>query len=136
MQQFPKHFSRQDFGDDFKWGVAISAVQNEGAALVDGKGKSIWDVFAAQKGRIKDRSHALVAADFYNRYTEDIFLARELGFSVFRFSISWTRLIPQGTGAINDAGIAFYHRVIDTCLQAGLTPYVTLYHWDLPHALE
>ncbi|PUZ30613.1 beta-glucosidase [Chitinophaga costaii] len=136
MHQFPQHFTRQDFGDNFKWGVAISAFQNEGAALVDGKGKSIWDVFSTQKGKIKDRSHAQTATDFYNRYTTDIFLARQLGFSIFRFSISWPRLIPGGTGAINNSGIAFYHRVIDTCLQAGLIPYVTLYHWDLPHALE
>lgn len=136
MHQFPEQFTRQDFGDDFKWGVAISAVQNEGAATLDGKGRSIWDVFSQQKGKIRDRSHPLIATDFYNRYREDIRLAKELGFSVFRFSISWTRLIPLGTGAINDAGIAFYHRVIDACLETGLEPYVTLYHWDLPQALE
>ncbi|WP_143307852.1 GH1 family beta-glucosidase [Chitinophaga vietnamensis] len=136
MQQPAIPFTRKDFGDDFLWGVTISAFQNEGAFLEDGKGPSIWDTFTNRKGKIKDKSHAQVACDFYTRYTQDILLAKLLGFSVFRFSLSWSRIMPKGTGAVNQAGIDFYHRVIDACLELGLEPYVTLYHWDLPQALE
>jgi beta-glucosidase len=136
MQQFTAPFNRHDFGDDFLWGVTISAFQNEGAFEKDGRGKSIWDTFAQRKGKIKDGTHARIATDFYHRYRQDLLLAKQLGFSVFRFSISWTRILPKGTGGINPAGIAFYHRLIDACLELGLQPYVTLYHWDLPQALE
>lgn len=136
MEQFSAPFSRHDFGENFLWGVTISAFQNEGACDADGKGKSIWDEFTAKKGKIKDGTNALVTVDFYNRYREDIELVKKMGFQVFRFSISWPRILPMGTGSVNPAGIAFYHRVIDACLEAGLIPYVTLYHWDLPHALE
>lgn len=136
MEQFSSPFSRHDFGENFLWGVTISAFQNEGACDADGKGKSIWDEFTAKKGKIKDGTNALVTVDFYNRYREDIQLVKKMGFQVFRFSISWPRILPMGTGSVNPAGIAFYHRVIDACLEAGLIPYVTLYHWDLPHALE
>lgn len=129
-------FSRSDFGTDFKWGVVISAFQNEGAHDADGKGRSIWDAFTERKGKIKDRTHACTACNFYSLYREDILLAKQLGFDVFRFSLSWPRILPNGTGSVNQAGIDFYHKVIDTCLEAGLEPYVTLYHWDLPHALE
>jgi len=136
MQQFTAPFNRHDFGDDFLWGVTISAFQNEGAFEKDGRGKSIWDTFAQRKGKIKDGTHARIATDFYHRYRYDLLLAKQLGFSVFRFSISWTRILPKGTGEINPAGIAFYHRLIDACLELGLQPYITLYHWDLPQALE
>jgi len=136
MQQFTAPFNRHDFGDDFLWGVTISAFQNEGAFEKDGRGKSIWDTFAQRKGKIKDGTHARIATDFYHRYRHDLLLAKQLGFSVFRFSISWTRILPKGTGEINPAGIAFYHRLIDACLELGLQPYITLYHWDLPQALE
>lgn len=129
-------FSRKDFGPDFKWGVVISAFQNEGAHNAHGKGVSIWDTFTARKGKIKDRTDARTACDFYTRYPEDIALAKQMGFNVFRFSLSWPRILPNGTGAVNQAGIDFYHCVIDACLAAGLEPYVTLYHWDLPQALE
>jgi beta-glucosidase len=136
MEQFTAPFTRQDFGPDFLWGVTISAFQNEGAFDLDGKGKSIWDDFTSRKGKIKDGTHAQMATDFYNRYLDDLLLAKQLGFSVFRFSISWTRILPKGTGETNPAGIAWYHRLIDACLDMGLIPYVTLYHWDLPHAIE
>lgn len=129
-------FTREDFGDDFLWGITISAFQNEGAAGHDGKGTSIWDVFTSRKGKIKDKSHARVTCDFYNRYTQDILLAKLMGFTVFRFSISWTRIMPSGTGAVNPAGLAYYHRIIDACLELGLEPFITLYHWDLPQSLE
>ncbi len=128
--------ARDAFGSDFTWGVSIAAVQNEGATGVDGKGLSIWDVFASRRGKIKSGHKPGMACDFYHRYREDIFLAKKLGFKAFRFSISWPRILPEGTGRVNPEGLRYYHAVIDTCLEAGLTPYVTLYHWDLPDALQ
>lgn len=125
-----------DFGDDFVWGVAIAAAQNEGAADLDGKGPSIWDAFARRSGKIKKGAGLNPGCDFYRRYAEDIALVKTLGFNIFRFSISWPRVLPEGTGKINEAGITFYHQVIDCCLENGLIPYITLYHWDLPEALE
>jgi len=114
----------------------MAALQNEGAWNTDGKGLSIWDSFSRRQGKIKGGGKPMVACDFYHRYKDDLLLAKALGFSAFRFSISWPRLLPEGTGRVNREGIAFYHRVIDECLRLGLTPYVTLYHWDLPQALE
>jgi beta-glucosidase len=114
----------------------MAAVQNEGAWNIDGKGPSIWDTFARRQGRIKGGGKPIIACDFYHRYKDDILLARALGFAVFRFSISWARILPEGIGRVNREGIAFYHRVIDECLKLGMIPYVTLYHWDLPLALE
>jgi beta-glucosidase len=125
-----------DFGKDFLWGVAISALQNEGAPETDGRGPSIWDVFAKRTGKIKGGGKPYPACDFYYRYKDDLMLAKALGFNTFRFSISWSRILPEGTGRVNKEGIAFYHRLIDECLLLGLTPFVTLYHWDLPQALE
>jgi len=124
------------FGPDFHWGVAIAAAQNEGAYNVDGRGLSIWDTFAKRKGKIKGGDKPHEACDFYYRYKDDLLLVKALGFSVFRFSISWSRILPEGIGRVNKEGIAFYHKVIDECLQLGLTPYITLYHWDLPQALQ
>ena len=126
----------REFGDDFLWGVAMAAVQNEGAWSSYGKGVSIWDAFSRRQGKIKGGGRPTVACDFYHRYKEDILLAKALGFSVFRFSISWARILPEGMGRVNKEGIAFYHRVIDECHKLGLTPYVTMYHWDLPMTLE
>ena len=126
----------REFGDDFLWGVAMAAVQNEGAWSSYGKGISIWDAFSRRQGKIKGGGRPTIACDFYHRYKDDILLAKALGFSVFRFSISWARVLPEGMGRVNKEGIAFYHRVIDECHKLGLTPYVTMYHWDLPIALE
>ena len=114
----------------------MAAAQNEGAALVDGRGLSIWDVFARKRGAINDKSTPTVTCDFYHRYRDDLLLAKSLGFTVFRFSISWSRVLPEGTGRVNQAGVDFYQRLIDACLELGLTPCVTLYHWDLPYELE
>lgn len=125
-----------DFGDDFLWGTACSAFQVEGATKEGGRGPSVWDTFTATKGRIKDGSNADTSVDFYHRYAEDIALCRQLNFKVFRFSISWSRIFPKGTGKVNPEGIAFYHRVIDECQRNGLEPWVTIYHWDLPQELE
>ncbi|TKC07212.1 GH1 family beta-glucosidase [Pedobacter frigoris] len=125
-----------DFGNDFSWGVAVAAAQIEGAAELYGKGPSIWDTFSKRSGKIKKGHLLQVTCDFYHRYQEDIALVKSLGFDVFRFSISWPRVLPLGQGQINQDGIRFYHDVIDACLLNGLVPYVTLYHWDLPEALE
>lgn len=117
-----------DFGDEFLWGVAVAATQIEGAAAEQGKGPSIWDTFAVKSGKIK-KSHKLdITCDFYHKYVEDITLVKLLGFKVFRFSISWPRILPDGKGEINPLGIRFYHNVIDECLSQGIIPYITLYH--------
>ncbi|MBS1597946.1 MAG: beta-glucosidase [Bacteroidetes bacterium] len=124
------------FGDEFQWGVVIAAVQNEGAHNSYGKGPSIWDTFSRRSGKIKGSHKPYVACDFFHRYKDDLMLVKALGFKIFRFSISWPRILPEGIGKTNKEGIAFYHRVIDECLKLDLIPYVTLYHWDLPAALE
>ncbi|MEQ9098007.1 MAG: GH1 family beta-glucosidase [Imperialibacter sp.] len=129
-------FSKADFGNDFTWGVATAAFQTEGAWNLDGKGESVWDRFTHTKGKIKTGDHANIATDFYHRYEQDIDLVKLMGFESFRFSIAWPRLLPKGTGHINSKGIDFYHRVIDYCLENGITPWITLYHWDLPQALQ
>lgn len=130
------YYSRKDFGNDFKWGVAASSYQIEGAHDADGKGLSIWDHFTRKGKRIKDGSTGNVACDFYNQYTDDISLINDLNIPNFRFSLSWPRILPTGTGKVNEAGIDFYQRVIDSCLEKGITPWLTLYHWDLPLELE
>ncbi|CAN5789363.1 GH1 family beta-glucosidase [soil metagenome] len=129
-------FSKQDFGEHFKWGVATAAYQIEGGWQEDGKGPSIWDQFAHKKGNIKTGENADTSCDFYHRYASQLELLQQLNFKVFRFSISWPRLLPDGTGKLNQQGIDFYNRVIDKCLSLGLEPWPTLYHWDLPQALE
>lgn len=129
-------FTKNDFGDDFIWGVSTSALQTEGAHNADGKGASIWDVFVAQKGKILNNDTHYEASGFYNNYKEDIDLIKQLGIPNFRFSLSWARIIPDGTGEINQAGLDFYHKVIDYCLEKDIEPFITLYHWDLPQELE
>jgi beta-glucosidase len=129
-------FTKSDFGDDFIWGVSTSALQTEGAHNLHGKGASIWDVFVTQKNRILNNDNHFNAGDFYNNYKQDIDLIKQMGIPNFRFSLSWTRIIPDGSGEINQAGLDFYHKVIDYCLESGIQPFITLYHWDLPHALE
>lgn len=130
-----------DFGSDFTWGVATAAYQIEGAWNADGKGPSVWDEFTHGRGpagtrRIKDNATGDVATDSYHRYREDIALVAAMGFGAYRFSISWPRVMPDGTGEINRAGLDYYSRVVDACLEAGVEPWVTLYHWDLPAVLE
>ena len=136
MSSLDHCITAKDFGKDFSWGVAIAAAQNEGAPAADGKGTTIWDSFARNSHKIKGAGKLTVACDFYHRYKDDLLLVKALGFPVFRFSISWARILPDGTGKINKEGINFYHKVIDECYKLGLTPYVTLYHWDLPQELE
>ena len=129
-------FNKGQFGQDFKWGVASAAFQIEGAHDADDKGLSIWDVFSAKKGRIKSAHHAQRACDFYNSYKTDVNLIRSLCIPNFRFSLSWPRLMPTGKQRVNQKGIDYYNRVIDYLLECGIEPWVTLYHWDLPHSLE
>ncbi|EJF99688.1 GH1 family beta-glucosidase [Flavobacterium sp. F52] len=128
--------NRNQFGEDFLWGVSTAAFQIEGAHDADGKGSSIWDVFTSQKGKIKNGHHALTACDFYNCYEDDISLIKELNIPNFRFSISWPRIMPTGIHPINQAGIDYYNKIIDSLLSSGIEPWITLYHWDLPHELE
>ncbi len=124
------------FGPDFIWGAATSAAQIEGAADLDGRGPSIWDRFCAEPGRIIDGSNTTLACDHYHRYPEDVAMMRWLGLKAYRFSIAWPRVQPQGRGKWNEAGFAFYDRLIDALLAAGIQPHLTLYHWDLPAALQ
>lgn len=125
-----------DFEKDFCWGVSTSAYQIEGAYDADGKGPSIWDVFSNTPRKIFQDHNGNTAADFYTCFRDDILLLKKLNIPHFRFSISWPRLLPNGTGTVNEKGIAFYNRIMDCCLENGITPWVTLYHWDLPHELE
>lgn len=126
----------QDFGDSFHWGISTAAYQTEGAHEQDGKGPSIWDKFVREKGKIYQNQHANIACDFYHRYQEDIDIIKKLGIKNFRFSLSWPRIFPEGIGSVNSRGMDFYKRVIEYCLENDITPWVTLYHWDLPLALS
>ena len=130
------NISAADFGEGFSWGVASAAYQTEGAYLSDGKGRSIWDVFTATKGKIVGGETGKIACDFYNRYIQDIILMRSLNIPNFRFSVSWSRIFPSGIGKPNSAGVDFYNQVIDFCLEMGIEPWITLYHWDLPQELQ
>ncbi len=127
---------RKEFGDDFKWGVSTAAPQIEGAWNTDGKGPSIWDKFSKEKGKILNNDNGDVACDFYKRYTEDLDLMASMNIPNFRFSLSWPRILPEGTGAVNSNGMDFYDRLIDYTLAIGIEPWITLYHWDLPQKLE
>lgn len=125
-----------DFGNDFVWGISTAAYQIEGAHTGNDKGASIWDQFVSKKGAIFQSQHGRITCDFYHRYKEDILLMKAMNIPHFRFSLSWARIFPDGTGKISEEGVAFYDRVIDFCLECDIAPWVTLYHWDLPQALE
>ncbi|GMH20599.1 hypothetical protein Nepgr_022440 [Nepenthes gracilis] len=132
-------FSRKSFPDGFLFGAGSAAFQIEGAAHEDGRGLSIWDTFTKQHPeKITDHSNADVADDFYHRYKEDVRLMKEMGLDVFRFSLSWPRILPRGkiSGGVNPLGIKFYNDLIDELLANGIKPFVTLFHWDLPQSLE
>ncbi len=124
------------FPTGFVWGTATAAYQIEGAASEDGRGPSIWDTFAHTPGRTLNGDTGDVACDHYHRYTQDVALMKELGLKGYRFSISWPRVLPTGRGQVNAAGLDFYDRLVDALLAAGIDPYVTLYHWDLPQTLQ
>ncbi|MGW7520147.1 GH1 family beta-glucosidase [Streptomyces sp. NPDC054796] len=121
---------------DFRWGVATAAYQIEGAAAEDGRSPSIWDTFSHTPGKVAGGDTGDVACDHYHRWREDIALMRELGVDSYRFSIAWPRVVPGGDGPVNERGLAFYDRLTDALLEAGITPFPTLYHWDLPQALQ
>ncbi|KAL5762793.1 hypothetical protein ACOSP7_019057 [Xanthoceras sorbifolium] len=130
---------RSSFPAGFLFGVGSSAYQYEGAAHIDGRKPSIWDTFAIdQPERILDHSNGDVPNNFYHRYKEDIALMKEIGLDSFRFSISWSRILPQGkiSGRVNQQGVDFYNNLINELISNGIEPFVTLFHWDLPQALE
>ncbi|MDE2372094.1 MAG: beta-glucosidase [Burkholderiales bacterium] len=128
---------RSDFPRDFRWGCSTSSYQIEGAAQEDGRGESIWDRYCATPGRIRDGSSGAVACDHYHRWSGDLDLARALGVGAYRFSVAWPRIFPDGVGERpNQAGLDFYSRLVDGMLERGLEPWATLYHWDLPQALQ
>lgn len=124
------------FPENFRWGTSTSAFQIEGAVHEDGRGESIWDVVAHTPGKIRDNDNADIACDHYHRYADDFKLMKELGYKQYRFSIAWPRIIPGGRGAVNEKGIDFYNRLVDSLLENGITPNATLYHWDLPSTLD
>ena len=124
------------FPPGFGWGVAASAYQIEGAAAEDGRGRSVWDTFARVPGAIADGQTGDVACDHYHRFAQDVALMAGIGVREYRFSVSWPRVQPDGTGALNERGLAFYDRLVDTVLEAGVKPLVNLFHWDLPQALQ
>jgi beta-glucosidase len=120
----------------FIWGVSTSSFQIEGAAHADGRGTSIWDTYCRQPGNVADGDTGDIACDHYHRYREDVGLMRDLGVGAYRFSVAWPRVMPNGGGTVNEAGLAFYDRLIDALLAAGIEPWLCLYHWDLPQALD
>jgi beta-glucosidase len=124
------------FPKDFLWGTATSSYQIEGAVNEDGRGRSIWDTFTHTPGKIEDGSNGDRANEHFHRYKEDVRLIKDLGVKAYRFSIAWPRVFPEGTGAPNPKGLDFYNRLLDELLANGIEPYATLYHWDLPQALQ
>ncbi|MEU1722233.1 GH1 family beta-glucosidase [Nonomuraea sp. NPDC005692] len=124
------------FPEEFVWGAATASYQIEGAVEEDGRGRSIWDTFSHTPGKVAGDDTGDVACDHYHRYKDDVALMRELRLRAYRFSVAWPRVQPEGTGPINPRGLAFYDKLVDELLAAEISPYVTLYHWDLPQALE
>ncbi|GAA0357103.1 GH1 family beta-glucosidase [Bacillus horti] len=125
--QFPKHI---------KWGTATASFQIEGAAAEDGRTPSIWDTFARTPGKVRNGDNGDVACDSYHRYEEDVQLIKELGSDIYRFSVSWSRVFPEGRGKANEKGVQYYHKLVDELLKHGIEPMCTLYHWDLPQVLQ
>ncbi len=123
------------FAANFIWGAATSAYQIEGAAAEDGKGLNLWDVYTREPGRILDGHTGETACGHYRRFREDVRLMKEIGLQAYRFSLSWARLLPDGVGKVNEAGVRFYDALIDALLENGIEPYITLYHWDMPYEL-
>jgi beta-glucosidase len=124
------------FPEHFLWGSATASYQVEGAVRADGRGTTIWDTFSHTPGKTHNGDTGDVADDFYHLYPHDIQLMKEIGLKTFRFSVAWSRIFPDGTGAVNPKGLDFYQRLVDALLEAGIQPFCTLYHWDLPQALQ
>tara|TARA_R110002051_G_scaffold153510_4_gene225909 strand:- start:27362 stop:28717 length:1356 start_codon:yes stop_codon:yes gene_type:complete len=135
-KQEESFLNASDFGKDFTWGVSTAAYQIEGGHNTHGKGESIWDRFRTKSNTILNGDKATISCDFFNKYKEDILLMKSMNINNFRFSISWPRILPNGIGEINNDGINFYNDVINFCLEQDITPWVTVYHWDLPQTLE
>lgn len=123
------------FPADFLWGAAVSAFQTEGGLDADGRGRSIWETFAARPGAVEGGGNASRACDSYRRWAEDVELIAELGLNAFRFSVSWARILPDGRGRTESRGLDHYERFVDALLARGVTPVLTLNHWDMPEAL-
>lgn len=123
------------FKDDFVWGAATAAYQVEGAAQEGGRGLSIWDVFSRDPSRVVEAQSGDVSCDQYHRFVEDVGLMKEMGLKAYRFSVSWSRVMPEGVGRVNEEGLRYYDRLVDELLRNGIVPYVTLFHWDLPYEL-
>ncbi len=132
----PNEPSAAGWPHDFVWGVSTSSYQIEGAAQEDGRGPSIWDLRCRQKGKIANGDTGDVACDHYHRYAEDVALMKDIGVGAYRFSVAWPRVLPRGRGRLNEPGLAFYDRLIDKLLETGIEPWLCLYHWDLPQALQ
>ena len=124
------------FPEGFAWGAATASYQIEGGVAEGGRGESIWDRLCRTEGNVAGGDTGDVACDHFHRYRDDVGLMRELGLRHYRFSLAWPRLQPEGSGELNSAGLDFYSRLVDALLDAGIQPWVTLYHWDLPQALE
>lgn len=127
--------NQKDFGKNFTWGCATASYQIEGAAHEDGKGASVWDMMCRWEGKVLHGDTGETACGHYHRHAEDVGIMRDLGLGAYRFSLSWPRVLPEGTGRVNDKGLAFYDRLVDDLLEAGITPYATLFHWDYPYDL-
>jgi beta-glucosidase len=123
------------FPKDFAWGAATASYQVEGAAYEDGKGLSVWDMMCKNPGKIREGDTGDVTCDHYHRYEEDVSIMSDMGLNAYRFSLSWPRILPEGTGKVNEKGLAFYDRLVDALLEKGVQPWVTLFHWDFPYAL-
>lgn len=123
------------FAKDFVWGAATSSYQIEGTGRDSGKGQNIWDVFTKEPGRVYEGHTGDIACDHYHRFREDVAYMKELGLKGYRFSIDWSRVLPEGTGKVNEKGIDFYNALIDELLEQGIEPYITLYHWELPYEI-
>src|SRR5690606_32270163 len=123
------------FPKDFTWGAAAASYQIEGAWNEDGKGLSVWDMLSHQRGRVWSDHNGDTACDHYHRYQEDVGLMSDIGLQAYRMSLSWPRILPRGTGKVNEAGLAFYDRLIDELLEHDIAPWVTLFHWDYPYDL-
>src|SRR5579859_6010458 len=130
------HAASRQFPQGFLWGCATAAYQIEGGAAEDGRGPSVWDVYSHKPGIVNNNDNGDVADDSYHRYKEDVQLLKRLGVATYRMSISWSRVFPTGKGQVNQKGLDYYSRVVDELLAQKITPYVTLFHWDLPAALE
>jgi beta-glucosidase len=124
------------FREGFTWGAASSSYQIEGGATAHGRGPSVWDVFSAEPGRVFRNHTGTIACDHYHRLSEDVAIMKRIGLQAYRFSVSWSRVMPTGRGAVNGAGLAFYDRLVDELLAAGIEPWLTLFHWDYPQALQ